>query len=616
MRVSDNGVSAARLMASLLLMLLWCGVVPAAVPDKSDVRVLIDISGSMRQNDPDNLRRPALRMLAGLLQPGTVAGVWTFGRWANNLVAVGEVDAAWKERTRTLSGQISSPGQFTNIEEVLDSASRDWTGTPTTHSRHLLLLTDGMVDVSKQPADNEQSRARILDTLLPRLKAAGVKVHTIALSERADHDLMQRLAAETDGWYQQVVQADELQRVFLRMFEKVGTPDSVPLQDNRFVIDGSVNEATVLLFSKPDSPPVELRSPSGETYLDSDLPAGVAWHRDQGYDMITIAAPQKGEWTLQADVDPDNRIMIVTDLKLEVSDLPTHIAVGESTALEASLTNRGERVTRQAFLRLLDVRADASGPDGARRLALNDSAEHGDEQAGDGRYGVLYGEPAAAQEVELLVAVDSPTFMREKRLRLVVHEPLVGVVEGGTEGPLLSVTMQMAVMQPDATLTAWQEDASGRRLPLQLAQTQPDQWTAALADPLAPSYAEVSGMTRAGSPVTRLIGPLMPAGVEPPPAAIETPVAEEAPPPPAATPAPQPEPRVPAAPTGEQRDWVMPAAIFGALNLILLIAVGIWLALRRRREANFPVPELEHLLEEQLPDASTNGDAWSKEDAA
>ena len=48
--------------------------------------------------------------------------------------------------------------------------------------------------------------------------------------------------------------------------------------------------------------------------------------------MITIASPQKGEWTLQADVDPDNRVMIVTDLKLQTSEIPTHIAAGEHDA--------------------------------------------------------------------------------------------------------------------------------------------------------------------------------------------------------------------------------------------------------------------------------------------
>ncbi len=611
MRTSADNISAGHILIFLLLACAGIGASQASTPEKNDVRVLIDISGSMRQNDPENLRRPALRMLAGLLQPGTQAGVWTFARWVNNLVPVAEVDAAWKKRTQALSKQIASPGQFTNIEEVLDKASADWEGEPTTHARHLVLLTDGMVDISKQAAENARSRSRILDTLLPRLQAAGVQVHTIALSERADHDLMQRLAAETGGWYQQVAKAEELQRVFLRMFEKVGSPDTVPLEDNRFVVDGSVNEVTVVLFSKPDSPPAVLLSPSGESYKDSDLPAGIAWSRDQGYDMITIASPQKGEWVLQADVDPDNRVMIVTDLKLQTSEIPTHIAAGEQTRVEASLSNRGKLVARQAFLRLIDVRAEASGAGDARSLPLNDLGEAGDEKAGDGRYAMSFGEQQAGQEVELVIAVDSPTFMREKRFRLVVHEPVAVAVAESPDGPVLTADVQPAVMQPGAIVTAWQEDAGGKRVPLQLVQPEPGQWTGPLKDLVSSSYVKVSGTTRLGNLIEHTVGPLMLPGVElPPPVAEAPPVIEP-------VPVPEPEPvvpvaeavaEVPAEPEVEEGGWLIPAIIFGVLNLTLLIGAGVWFFLMNRRGAESDELDLEQLIETQVstPNAVEN----------
>ena len=52
----------------------------------NDVRVLIDISGSMKKNDPANLRQPALRLFISLLPSDTQAGVWTFGQWVNMLI--------------------------------------------------------------------------------------------------------------------------------------------------------------------------------------------------------------------------------------------------------------------------------------------------------------------------------------------------------------------------------------------------------------------------------------------------------------------------------------------------------------------------------------------------
>jgi hypothetical protein len=603
---------------TLMLAMIIAGPAPADEPATTDVRVLIDISGSMRQNDPDNLRRPALRMLSGLLQPGTQAGVWTFARWVNNLVPVGEVDEAWKERTQSVSQQISSPGQFTNIEEVLDKASADWTAPDPQQARHLILLTDGMVDVSKTPGESEASRGRIVAELLPRLKAAGAQVHTIALSERADHALMQQLSGETGGWYQQVEQAADLQRVFLRMFEKVGEPDTVPLDDNRFVVDGAVDEATVLAFSKPGSPPATLTSPSGEVFSDSDLPSGVAWYRDEGYDMITIDSPEKGEWVLGADLDPDNRVLIVTDLRLRTSEIPTHIAAGDETRIEASLNNRGEVVTRKAFLRLLDVSAVAEGAEGIGRLTLNDAGESPDEQAADGRYSMLFGIAQPADDVELSVTVESPTFMREKRFRLVVHDVADASIDDSAGDPVLRIVAERAVMQDGATVDAWQETASGERSDLDVGIETDGTWAAPLRDSSVPSYFSILGTTRLGTPVEQTFGPFLPEGVTLPEPVV--PVAE-APPGPVdseevtsqpAEPAAEPEPQaVPVEPppvevevADESAQWVMPAVMFGAFNLLLIIGGIVWFVIKRRGGKTTDAlldDMLEHVADEPAP---------------
>ena len=86
----------AWVVIALLWLPLWCGQLQGA-EDKADVRILIDVSGSMKQNDPQNLRRPALRLLVGLLSSETRAGVWTFGQYVNMQIPLGQVDKAWKK---------------------------------------------------------------------------------------------------------------------------------------------------------------------------------------------------------------------------------------------------------------------------------------------------------------------------------------------------------------------------------------------------------------------------------------------------------------------------------------------------------------------------------------
>ena len=126
-RAENPGMVKGKNIILLLLLLWWLfGAYALATPrELADVRILIDISGSMKQNDPENLRRPALRLLVGLLPPETRAGVWTFGQYVNMQIPLGQVDPAWKARARKSSASIGSPGQFTHIEQALKRATED-----------------------------------------------------------------------------------------------------------------------------------------------------------------------------------------------------------------------------------------------------------------------------------------------------------------------------------------------------------------------------------------------------------------------------------------------------------------------------------------------------------
>jgi hypothetical protein len=590
--------------AALLFLLLPFGSASAADEPVTDVRVLIDISGSMRENDPKNLRRPALRMLVGLMQRGTEAGVWTFARWVNMLVPHGPVDAAWKQQALSLSEQIASPGQFTNIEEVLERATRSWEGTAPVAERHVVLLTDGMVDVSKEPGANEVSRARILDELVPRLKAAEVHVHAIALSGRADHDLLRGLATATDGWYQKVDAADELQRVFLRIFEKVGRPEGVPLKGNRFQVDKSISEATVLAFRPEGAPASRLHAPDGTVFEGTDIPAGLAWHHDQGYDLITIASPQAGEWRLEAEEDPDNRVMIVTDLKLVTSEVPTRLVLGENVPLAAHLTNEGRIVNRKAFLELVDWRAEAASDGGRSVLPLNDEGDHGDERPGDGRYTVSVGGGGLEGNVELVVTAESATFVREKRLLIDIAPPAELAAVKGDAGVVAELVVDDELVVELEQATLWQDVPGGERATMD-AQPQGDgRWIARLADASAPIMARVEGRTRAGNLIATDVGPIYPPGASPPPVVEPAPVAFVEPEP-VVEPAPVVE-AVAAKVPEEGAGWVMPVLLLGGFNLLLVGGGLAWWLLARRRKAAGEVALLEDDETEGEADASRN----------
>jgi uncharacterized protein (TIGR03503 family) len=538
----------------------------------------------MKQNDPKNLRRPALRLLVGLLPKGTQAGVWTFAQYVNMQVPLAQVSDAWRKKARVSSYKIGSPGQFTDIERALRRATRDWRGKPKGLRRSLVLLTDGMVDVAKDESKNLASRQRILDELIPRLQKAGATVHTIALSNNADHALMRELAEATDGWYEQVDDAEQLQKVFLRIFEKVGRPDTLPLQDNRFTIDSSVTEATVLVFQPSDAQAVRLIEPDGETYDSQSAPPSIIWHQDSGYEMLTIKDPKSGEWRILAEVDPDNRVIVVTDLRMHSTELPNRVIHGQSLAMEVSFTDHDRLIRKPAFLNVMNlsaVRRDVGGV--SEKRPVLDNGQGRDVQAGDGLFTLEFGGPNLQRGIgELVIKAKGQTFMREKRMTYEVVPPLVLEVTPQEQGDQLEFSMhpdEELVDVANLRTSLWLEDAQGRQHSLESALGE-DGISRGSIDLMAFSgprriFVQAIGKTKTGEELDYLENPIELEGLLPPP----EPVAPE----PSAETLPDQQTveiahEQPDQPQDVATSWYSAALWFGLLNLILLTtgAGGFW----------------------------------------
>lgn len=417
-----------------LTLLLLPGVPSIASAETSDVRVLVDVSGSMKKNDPQNLRQPALRLLIGLLPQGAKSGAWNFSQGVSASIPHGDVSDAWKKRAEKGVEKIHSRGLFTNIEQALERSTRDWGPASTDSRRNLILLTDGMVDVSKNAEASEQSRQRILERWAPKLAKKGINVHTIALSERADHELLMRLSQVTGGWYEQAKTAEDLQRVFLHMFEKAAPADTLPIEGNRFQVDDSIDQMTVLAFRKLGAEPSQLAMPGGEIITFDALRDDVRWSSDAGYDLITIDNPAVGEWTIIGDVDPDNRVMIVTDLKLMVSELPNNVQPGETLIQTAYLMEGDKKITKPMFLDLVNASMSQESEQGQiwERDVFDDGSEP-DEKAQDGVYSFKVPDTTQEGRHEVELVFRSETFTRSVRQTFQIQLPFNMRIEAGMD---------------------------------------------------------------------------------------------------------------------------------------------------------------------------------------
>jgi len=448
----------------------------------SDVRILIDVSGSMKKNDPNNLRSPALRLIVGLLPADAKSGVWTFGKYVNMLVPHRETNDAWKLEAERQSNQIHSYGLFTNIEQALNKATANQKGDNPNYRRSVILLSDGLVDVSTNEETNKKSRQRIIDDIVPRLKKANVSVHTIALSDTADHALLRSISLATDGWYEQVDTAENLQRVFLHLFEKVAKRDTVPLLENNFKIDDSVTEMTLLVFRREGTRETTLVAPDQSRIALQDKPNTVRWHSEDNYDLITIDNPTSGSWQIDADTDPDNRVMIVTDLKLQSTDFPNNILIGETFDVDASLTEKSEIIVRQDFLKLVDAQLSEES-----EIAYPIETNLNNNQA-EGVYRSHVGERFQPGRNDVVITFKSATFERQRRQSInVVETPfdinVEQLLDADTRTHRLTLKPDVDLIKADnLTIAAMLTAEDGSEWSYDVMQTSDLEWQLTLAE--------------------------------------------------------------------------------------------------------------------------------------
>lgn len=422
-------------------LLLALVVLPLHVDAVADVRILIDVSGSMQQNDPANLRVPALKLVSELLPAGTEVGVWLFAEDVAELLPVAPVDAEWRERARHASATIHSRGRFTDIESALAAATADWREPSVPNQRHVVLLTDGVVDVADGSAESAASRARIVSTRLERLLDQGAQIHAIALSANVDRELLDTLTSASGGWLEAASDAAALQRTFLHMLEASAPPVTVPLVGNGFDLDAAVTELTLLAF-RAAGEETRLNAPDGSVLTAASVRPDLRWRSEAGYDLVTVTAPQAGHWRFDGASDPDNRAVVVTDLALSLEPFPRSLLASEAAGLRVRLTERGVPVSRLELLEVVTASAGVAAEDAAANAPATTALGLDRTAAAFTADSITSG--LAPGDYTLTVTLDSGTFKRElhQQLRVAADPVTLHVTPDAARG---AVTVAIAI---------------------------------------------------------------------------------------------------------------------------------------------------------------------------
>lgn len=434
----------------LVLVVVACVQVAGrahAVEDASnvDVVMVLDHSGSMKQNDPQNMRISAARLFTQLAVNGDQLGVVGMGDKASTraLLSLSAVDAGGTFAWNSLQALEAPPelAQWTYMGEALDVAAGVMENAPKHNpQRAVIFLTDGKPTYTDaDQADQE----RKFDAAVARLSAQHVKAFPIALGADADPGYLEsRLATTTGGKLYVAPTPDQLTNIFVDILAQ--------LQDGRYVDQYSLvaNTETFLANVSPRQQveqinfvlPTQGQTPPTvkQVLLPDTLGGGgldkMSHAEDPNWALLT-ARPEyvpriNGEWRIDVDA-PTAQVPVIAVIK---SNLRARLAdpqpskdddngsvryhpAGKPLLVRAGALNAGDRLEKR-----LGVNVQITpGP----AWTLDDNGRGGDTAPDDGLYTGISAEPLAPGTYHVAVNL-SPTdthLLLAKTYDLVV-EPL------------------------------------------------------------------------------------------------------------------------------------------------------------------------------------------------
>jgi Mg-chelatase subunit ChlD len=425
-------------------------------PTGLDVVLLLDCSGKMKLIDPHDYRKPAAKLFISLLGEEDRISIIGFGDTARELAPLTRNSRANREKLFAGVDNITSKEFNTNITEAVQKAYGILKASPG-KGRVIVLLSDGTLDLGS-PSKDEAAHEELMK-LMPLLSRAEIRIHAIAFTELGDMKLLNELAKRTRGSAALVRNDRDLHVMFASMFEKIKSPDALPLKGDTVIVDETIREMTLLITKGPGDH-TSLTDPlqhelNRETRLDN-----MTWYETDAFDMITIDTPAVGTWKVHVGSAEGNRIFVVTDLKLKSSVPPDVVPQGGNLSIDAWLEKSGVPVQEKEFLDRVAFFAEMLGPDGAAsRIDLRESA-------GTGQSGPRNGSYAAALKMNrpgtyhVKIRAEGKTFQREKTYQFRVEEPgapPVRYLDEEIEPPTSSQTEvePQASPQPDTDTLPW-----------------------------------------------------------------------------------------------------------------------------------------------------------------
>ena len=221
--------------------------------------------------------------------------------------------------------------------------------------------------------------------------------------------------------------------------------NQIPYFDNRFRIDEQLDEVTLLFYHRSGAQPIILVRPDGSKLNINNYPEDkVQWFDDSTFDMVKIKSPMIGPWQVIGEVQPNSKIMVVSEIRLEVTPLPEIILQGETLKMSGRLFNGEMAIDNPSFKNVLALDVDFFstnnsaydnfGAEPVKLASFRDDGRDLDEHANDSLFTGEFELDFAPGEWEPIYIVRMPMATRELRQKpIVVQKNPISIAVATTE---------------------------------------------------------------------------------------------------------------------------------------------------------------------------------------
>ncbi len=220
-----------KVLAFLVINMLCTHYATAQKDVPKDIILVLDNSGSMRQNDPQLLTKKVVSDFLTVLPADSQVGIVIFDEKVNLAFPLSPiVNEEAKQKALSMLATITYTGKLTDspagveraIYELKSKGRKD-------AAKVIVFMTDGIVDTGNKARDVERGKW-LREDLAAESKRLGIRIFGIAFTDQADFQLIQVLGETTGGGYFRALKADEIPGIFKEIDAAIQGPPSQPTE--------------------------------------------------------------------------------------------------------------------------------------------------------------------------------------------------------------------------------------------------------------------------------------------------------------------------------------------------------------------------------------------------